>query len=189
MNLTTSTLSFTVLQFLNCMYCTFKVIHKVVFFVLLLLLWLHLMLISPTNRKEKEHFASRQAYFFCNNIFHASKCSLKITNSTRAWSLQPRLPAILTSVMRSSALASTRSSKSSPRVGPYNNWTRNLHHPASLFPATAQFVTITIPNREEIAQQLQEQWEGFETHLLHCSQAHLLHTGYGWTKSPPLVPL
>jgi len=126
MNLTTSTLSFTVLQFLNCMYCTFKVIHKVVFFVLLLLLWLHLMLISPTNRKEKEHFASRQAYFFCNNIFHASKCSLKITNSTRAWSLQPRLPPTLLSLMLSSALVSIRSHKASSQVGLSNTWTRKL---------------------------------------------------------------
>jgi len=90
-------------------------------------------------------------------LLFARLAFFKITNSFRAWSLQPRLPPILTSVMRSSALVSTRSSKSSPRVGPYNNWTRNLHHPASLFPATAQFVTITIPNREEIAQQLQEQ--------------------------------
>lgn len=34
MNLTVLTFSFTVLQFLICMYCTYKVIHKVLFFVL-----------------------------------------------------------------------------------------------------------------------------------------------------------
>ena len=50
----------------------------------------------------------------------------KITNSTKAWSLQPRLPPILTSLILSSALVSTMSSKASPQVGPSITWTRKL---------------------------------------------------------------
>ncbi|XP_040511138.1 uncharacterized protein LOC121108185 [Gallus gallus] len=51
---------------------------------------------------------------------------LKITKSTRAWSLQSRLPPVLTSLMLFSALVSTRSSKASPQVSPANTWTRKL---------------------------------------------------------------
>jgi len=43
--------------------------------------------------------------------------SLSSVSSTSAWSLQPRLPPILTSLMSSLALMTTRSSIASPRVG------------------------------------------------------------------------
>ena len=43
-------------------------------------------------------------------LLFARPAFFKITNSTKAWSLQPRLPPILTSLMLSSALVSTRSS-------------------------------------------------------------------------------
>ena len=51
-------------------------------------------------------------------LLFARPSFFKITNSTKAWSLQPRLPPILTSLTLSSALVSTRSSKASPWVGP-----------------------------------------------------------------------
>ena len=44
----------------------------------------------------------------------AKPAFFKITNSTKAWSLQPRLPPVLTSLMPFSALVSIRSSKASP---------------------------------------------------------------------------
>ena len=59
-------------------------------------------------------------------LLFARPTFFKITNSTKAWSLQPRLPPILTSLMLSSALVSTRSSKASPQVGPSITWTRKL---------------------------------------------------------------
>ena len=54
-------------------------------------------------------------------LLFARHAFLQITNSTRAQSLQPRLPPILTSLMLSSALVST---SSSARVSPSNTWTR-----------------------------------------------------------------
>ena len=56
----------------------------------------------------------------------AKPAFFKITNSTKAWSLQPRLPPILMSLMLSSSLLSTRSSKASPQFGPSITWTRKL---------------------------------------------------------------
>ena len=52
---------------------------------------------------------------------------LNVTNSTRVWSLQPRLPPALTPLtLSSAALVSTRSSKASHQIGPSNTWTRKL---------------------------------------------------------------
>ena len=51
-------------------------------------------------------------------LLFARPAFFKITNYTKAWSLQPRLPPVLTSLMLSSALVSTRSCKTSARVGP-----------------------------------------------------------------------
>lgn len=50
-------------------------------------------------------------------LLYVRSVFLKIVNSTRAWSLQPILPPILTSSMIYSALVSTWSSKTSPLFG------------------------------------------------------------------------
>ncbi len=59
-------------------------------------------------------------------LLFARPAFFKITNSTKAWSLQPRLLPVLTSLMLSSSLVSTRSSKASHQVGPSITWTRKL---------------------------------------------------------------
>ena len=70
-------------------------------------------------------------------LLFARPTFFKITNSTTAWSLQPNLPPVLTSLMLSSALESTRSSKASPQIGPSITWTKKL---SATFPATATVV-------------------------------------------------
>ena len=52
--------------------------------------------------------------------------SLSSVSFTSAWSLQPRLPPILTSPMSSLALVTTRSSITSPRVGVLITWLKKL---------------------------------------------------------------
>jgi len=52
--------------------------------------------------------------------------SLSSISSTSAWSLQPRLPPILTSPTSSLALVTTRSSIASPRVGVLITWLKKL---------------------------------------------------------------
>ena len=52
--------------------------------------------------------------------------SLEVTNSTTVWSLQPRLPLILTSLMSFYALMGNRSSNTSPLVSLSNTWMRNM---------------------------------------------------------------
>lgn len=46
--------------------------------------------------------------------------------STRVWSMQPRLPPVLTTLMRSSTLVSTRSSNARPLLALSSAWTRKL---------------------------------------------------------------
>jgi len=52
--------------------------------------------------------------------------SLSSISSTSAWSLQPRLPPILTSPMSSLELVTTRSSIASPQVGVLITWLKKL---------------------------------------------------------------
>ena len=80
---------------------------------------------DPTQQfLESQKFALLK--FKVLTILFARPAFLPITNSTRAWSLQPRLPPILTSLMLSSALVRTGFSKASPQVGPSITWTRKL---------------------------------------------------------------
>ena len=76
---------------------------------------------DPTQQfLEQLEVCSPKSLPFARPVF------FKITNSTSAWSLQPRLPPILTSLVLSSSLVSTRSSKASPGVGQFITWTKKL---------------------------------------------------------------
>jgi len=101
--------------------------------------------------------------FFSRPIF------LAITNSVWAWSLQARLPPILTSLMRSFVLVSSRSSNASPMVVLSNTWTKKLCsvHSRNLwdfFPADIRVVEI--PHQNESLQV----WR-----LLYLKNASLVH--------------
>ena len=83
--------------------------------------------ISSNNALGRQNFALLKfrvlTLLFYKPILYIIYISyIEIKNAIRAWLLQPKLPEILTSLMRSSALVNTRSSNTSLLVGLSNTY-------------------------------------------------------------------